>query len=219
VVRSDALDQWLSSYLEMPVKIAWEGALADALRGRLDGVSFEMAGVATAWMPLERIVVHADHARFTPGFPARIRVEAPVVQFTVGQRDLDRWQNGFQLPFKLKLAREGLVVNTEIAGLPISEFETTLEVVRGWFVLKPRRAAILGVSNQLARLFRAYLPLPPLSPDARVVAIEHGTDRLSIHLGLSDFDEEITPGMLTRLRRRVLPWSGRDPAGPDSGVE
>jgi hypothetical protein len=218
-MRSDALDQWLSSDLEMPVRISWEGALSDALRGRLDGVSFEIAGVATAWMPLERIIVHADHARFTPGLPARIRVEAPVVQVTVGQRDLDRWQNGFQLPFKLKLGREGLVVNTEIAGLPISEFETTLEVVRGWFVLKPRRASILGVSNQLARLFRAYLPLPPLSPDARLVGIEHATDRLSLHFGISDFEEEVTPGMLSRIRRRVLPWTGRSPAPPPAGVE
>jgi hypothetical protein len=218
-MRSDAIDQWLSSYLELPVKLAWEGGVSDALRGQLDGVHFEMAGVATAWLPLERIAVHADHARLTPGLPARIHVEAPVVQVTVGQRDLDRWQRGFQLPFTMQLADKGLIVNTEIAGLSISELETSLEVVRGWFVLKPRRASILGIPNQVARLFRAYLPLPPLSPDARLVGIEHAPDRLSLHFGISSFEEDVTPGMLSRIRRRVLPWTGRSAPEAPTGVE
>ena len=207
-MRSDAVDQLLTSYLELPVKVSWEGRLADAMRGRLEGVQVEVAGVATAWLPIERIAVHADCARFTPGLPARIRVEAPVVQVTVGQRDLDRWLDGFQLPFRLRLADGGLVVHTEIAGLALSEFETRLEVVRGWFVLRPQRATVLGIPNQLARLFRTYLPLPPLSPDARLVGIEHARGRLSLHFGISDFEEEVTPGMLVRLRRRLLPWVG-----------
>jgi hypothetical protein len=218
-MRSEAIDQWLSSYLELPVKLAWEGGVSDVLRGELDGVHFEVAGVATAWMPIERIAVHADKAQFKPGLPARIKVEAPVVQVTIGQRDLDRWQGGFQLPFKMELAEKGIVVHTEVAGLAISEFETTLEVLRGWFVLKPRRASILGVSCQVARLFRAYLPLPPLSPDARLVGIEHAKGRLSLHFGISDFEEEVTPGMLSRIRRRVLPWTGRSPVPPPAGVE
>ena len=32
-MRSDAIDQWLSSYLEMPVKLSFEGSVGDALRG------------------------------------------------------------------------------------------------------------------------------------------------------------------------------------------
>ena len=218
-MRSDAIDQWLSSYLEMPVRLAWEGGVGDALRGELAGVHFEMAGVATAWMPLERIAVHADRAQLTPGLPARIKVEAPVVQVTLGQRDLDRWQRGFQLPFKMELGEKGIVVHTEVAGLALSEFETKLEVVRGWFVLKPRRASILGVSSQVARLFRAYLPVPPLSPDARLAGIEHSKGRLALHFGISDFEEDVTPGMLSRIRQRVLPWTGRVPVPPSPGVE
>jgi hypothetical protein len=207
-VRSDAIDQWLSSYLEQPVKLCWEGSIADSLRGSFDGVRFEIAGIATAWIPLERIAVSASRAQFTPGLPALLRVEGSVVSVTVGQGDLDRWLEGFQLPFRLQLGEKGLIVNTEIAGVAISEFETRLEVVRGWFVLRPRRASFLGIPSNAARLFRAYLPLPPLSPEARLVGIDHAPGRLTLRFGVSDFEEEISPGMLRRLRRRLLPWAG-----------
>jgi len=207
-VQSDAIDQWLSSYLEQPVKLSWDGSIADSLRGSFDGVRFEIAGVATAWLPLERIAVSASRARITPGLPAVFRVEGPVVAITVGQSDLDRWQDGFQLPFRLRLGEQGLIVNTEIAGVAISVFETRLEVIRRWFVLQPRRASFLGIPSNAARLLRAYLPLPPLSPEARLVGIDHAPGRLTLRFGVSDFEEEISPGLLKRLRRRLLPWSG-----------
>jgi hypothetical protein len=207
-VRSDAIDQWLSSYLEMPVKLAFEGSVGDALRGTFEGVSLEVAGVATAWLPLERIGLHAVRASLTPGLPAVLSVEEPVVSLTVGQRDLDRWQGRFQLPFRLQLGEKGLIVNTEVAGVALSELETRLEVVNGWFVLRPRSVSILGVPSQIARWFRAYLPLPPISPEARLTGIDHAADRITLHFSVSDFEEEITPGMLKRLRRRLLPWAG-----------
>ena len=172
-VRSDAIDQWLSSYLEMPVKLSFEGSVGDALRGTFEGVSLEIAGVATAWLPLERIALHAD-ARHPHAGPARgLAVEGPVVSITVGQRDLDRWQGGSQLPFRLSLGEKGLIVNTGVAGVVLSEFEAQLEVVSGWFVLRPRRASILGIPSQLASWLRAYLPLPPISPEARLSGIDH----------------------------------------------
>jgi hypothetical protein len=207
-VRSDAIDQWLSSYLEMPVKLAFEGSMGDALRGTFEGVSLEVAGVATAWLPLERIALRAARASLTPGLPAVLSVEEPVVSLTVGQRDLDRWQGRFQLPFKLQLGEKGLIVNTEVAGIALSELETRLEVVNGWFVLRPRSVSILGVPSQIARWFRAYLPLPPVSPEARLTGIDHAAGRITLHFSVSDFEEEITPGMLNRLRKRLLPWAG-----------
>src|SRR4030095_3758193 len=97
------MDQWLSSYLEMPVKLAFEGSVGDALRGTFEGVSLEIAGVATAWLPLERIRLAAARATLTPGLPATLAVEEPVVSLTVAQRDLDRWQRGSQLPFRVAL--------------------------------------------------------------------------------------------------------------------
>jgi hypothetical protein len=207
-VRSDAIDQWLSSYLELPVKLAFEGSVGDALRGTFDGVSLEIAGVATAWLPLERIRLAAARATLTPGLPATLAVEEPVVSLTVAQRDFDRWQRGSQLPFRVSLGEKGLSVNTGIAGVVISEFEAQLEVVGGWFVLRPRRASILGIPNQLASWLRAYLPLPPISPDARLSGIEHSAGRLTLHFSIKDFEEKVSPGMLQRLRKRLLPWVG-----------
>jgi hypothetical protein len=207
-VRSDAIDQWLSSYLELPVKLSFEGSVGDALRGTFEGVALEIAGVATAWLPLERIRLRASRAALTPGLPAMLAVEEPVVSITVGQRDLDRWQGGSQLPFRLSLGEKGLTVNTGVAGVVISEFEAQLEVVGGWFVLRPRRAAILGIPSQLASWLRAYLPLPPISPAARLSGIDHAPGQLTLHFSISDFEEKITPGLLNRLRKRLLPWVG-----------
>jgi hypothetical protein len=207
-VRSDAIDQLVSGYLALPVKLSWEGSLADSLRGTFEGVRVEIGGIATAWLPLERLSVSVKRAVFTPGLPASIVVEKPEVAISVGQRDLDRWLDGFQLPFRLRFGERGLIVNTELAGVSISEFETTLEIVRGWFVLRPQRASILGLPSNLARLFRAYLPLPPLSPEARLVNIEHAERRLTLHFAVSDFEEQVSPGMLRRLRKRLLPWVG-----------
>ena len=118
--------------------------------------------------------LRAARAHSTPGLPAALAVEEPVVSITVGQRDLDRWQRGFQLPFRLSARREGHRSSTpSVAGVALTEFETRLEVVRGWFVLRPRRASILGVPSQLASWLRAYLPIPPISPEARLVGIDH----------------------------------------------
>ncbi len=190
----------------MPVKLSFESSVGDALRGSVEGVSLEVAGVATAWLPLERIAMGAQRATLTPGLPATLSVEKPVVSITVGQRDLDRWQGGSQLPFRLQLGEKGLVVNTGVAGVVITEFEAQLEVVNGWFVLRPRRAAILGIPSQLATWLRAYLPLPPISPGARLSGIDHAAGRLTLHFAVADFEERVTPGMLQRLRKRLLPW-------------
>ena len=110
-----------------------------------------------------------------------LAVEEPVVSITVGQRDLDRWQRGSQLPFRLSLGEKGLIVNTGVAGVVLSEFEAQLEVVSGWFVLRPRRASILGIPSQLASWLRAYLPLPPISPEARLSGIDHAAGQLTLH--------------------------------------
>src|SRR5262245_14882812 len=113
----------------MPVKLSFESSVGDVLRGSFEGVSLEVAGVATALLPLERIALRAERASLTPGLPAVLSVEKPVVSISVGQRDLDRWQGGSQLPFRLSLGEKGLVVNTGLAGVVITEFEASLEIV------------------------------------------------------------------------------------------
>ncbi len=46
-MRSDAIDQLISSYLKQPVKVSWESGTADVLRGSFDSPRIELAGLAT----------------------------------------------------------------------------------------------------------------------------------------------------------------------------
>ena len=204
-MRSDLLDQLISSAFERPVRLSWQGGAAEGLRGRFRGLSLEIGGVATAWMPLERVELRARRARLKPGLPARLAVEAPEISVTVGQADLDRWVGRSGLPFRLRLAESGLVVHTALAGVELAEYETTLEVVRGWFRLRPRRATVLGIPSAVASWFSTYLPLPPLSPEARLIGIDHGLGALTLHIGMDAFEEDLTPGLPGRLRHRLLP--------------
>ena len=79
-MRSDAIDRIVSTYLKQPVKLSWKGSIADPLRGRLEEVTLTLAGVATAWIALDEIVLGAAHVEITPGLPARISVQRPHVQ-------------------------------------------------------------------------------------------------------------------------------------------
>ena len=207
-MRSDAIDQLISSYLKQPVKVSWESGTADVLRGSFDSPRIELAGLATAWLPLERVVLQASHARFVPGVPAKLEVEAPQIEITLGQAALDKWLSRFELPFRLALGDKGMTLHTEIAGFPVGEFETRLEVVGGWFVLSPRRASILGVPGYVSSLFRTYLPVPPLSEDTRLIEIGHRRGELILGFEVRDLVEDITPGLVSRLQRRLIPFGG-----------
>ena len=204
-VRSEALDQIVSRYLELPVRASWHGGATDLLLGSFDDPRLELGGVATTWLPLDGVVLSARRAKLTPGLPARLHVEDPSLVALVSQRDVERWAARFQLPFELQLTEQGLVARARVAGLPVGEIEVRLGVVGGWFVLKPRRASLLGVPNYAAWLFRTYLPLPPLAKGARLDEIEHEDGRVRLRFEIESFEEEITPGLLGRLRRRLLP--------------
>ena len=205
-MRSDAIDSVVSTFLKNPVRASWKGSTADSLRGSFAGPRLEFQGLATAWLPLERVVVLADHASFSPGLPAHVAVKRPRVVVAVGQSAVDAWVKRFRLPFRLELGSKSLSAHTEIAGFPVGEIEAGLQVVGGWFVLQPRRASIMGVPNYVASLFRTYLPLPPLTEETRLLSIEHAPGELQLTFGLDDFEEEVTPGLSERLRARVLPW-------------
>ncbi len=206
-MRSQTIDQLVSTYLRQPVALSWDGTLADPLRGSFDGVRLAFGGVGTAFLPLEEVVLAAKRARIIPGLPARIQIEGGTLEVAVGQPDIDRWMERFPLPFRLAIGSGGIVVKTEIRGFPVAEFEMQLEVVRGWFVLKPQRAAFMGVPGYVSSLLRSYLPLPPISEETRIVAIDHEPQRIRLTLGVDDFEEEVTPGLLDRVRRRVLPFA------------
>lgn len=220
---ANVISQLVSSYFELPVTIRWEKASGLPFPDRFENARLEFGGLATAWMDLKQVIWHADEVRFVPGFPARVKVRGPHVEIAVGQTEIDRWLSRFQLPYRLVLKDDALVVHAEIAGLSLGEFETRIEVVNGWFVLEPQRASILGVPTYVASLFRTFLPLPPLSGSTQLIAIEHRKGELRAVFGLDDFDEQVTPGLLGRLQKRLMPTlspglgllgpRSRDPAG------
>lgn len=199
------IDQLVSSYFEQPVRVHWEKASGLPFPDRFEGARLEFAGLATAWMELKQVVWHADKVRFVPGLPARIEVTGPRVEIAVGQDAIDRWLRRFELPYRIELGAEALIVHTEIAGFPLAQLEAKLAIVNGWFVLQPKRASILGVPNYVATLFRTYLPLPPLTGSTRLVAIGHEPGLLRLTFALEDFTEDVMPGMLLRVQKRLLP--------------
>ena len=206
-MRSDAIDQLVGRFLKQPVKVSWEGSAADAVMGTFEGARVELAGIATAWLRLERVVLDTSRASIRPGVPATIEVIGGTVQLAVGQAEVDRWVSRFQLPFRIGLNEKGIAVKMEFAGLPVSEFEMQLEVVRGWFVLKPKKASFMGVPSWVPRMLRSYLPLPPISEEVKITAIGHEPGLLTLTFAVEDFEETVTPGLADRLRRRVMPFN------------
>ena len=205
--RSDVIDQLVGSYLKLPVQIHWAQTRGLPFPDTFVDASLEFAGIATSWLRLEQVMWKAQELRFAPGFPAKIYVQGPSMEMVVGQAEVDRWREQFSLPFRLELADTGLIVHTELAGLPLGEFEMGLEVSGGWFVLEPKRATVLGVPGYVSSLFRTYLPLPPISKEIRLAGIEHETGLLRIKIGIDDFDEDVSPGLLSRLQNRFYPLS------------
>ena len=203
--RSDLIDELLSTYLKVPVMLYWNEASGLPFPDQFGKARAEFQGIATGWLDLERVACTAEKATFVHGLPAQLKVEGPGLEITIGQMALDRWLKRFQLPYRLELRSDALVVHTEIAGFPVAEFETTVEIVGGWFVLKPKRTSFFGVPGYVSSIFQTYLPVPPLSRDTRLAGIEHAKGGLTLKFALSDFEEEITPGLLLRLRKKFFP--------------
>jgi hypothetical protein len=185
--------------------VSWDGSLTDSLKGTFRQPRLDFKGVATAWLPLQEVVLSSEEARIVPGVPARLQVRQASMEIVVGQADLDLWLNSLGLPFHLHFEPRGLLVKGSVAGFAVGEVEVKLEIVRGWFVLKPSRAAVLGIPQYVSSLLRMYLPIPPLSSEAQLLGIEHETKKLRLRFGLDDFDEDLTPGLFGRLQTRLLP--------------
>lgn len=203
--RSDLIDELLSTYLKVPVMLYWGEARGVPFPDTFTDARAEFQGIATNWLDLERVTCVAENAKFVHGLPAKLQMKGPGLEITIGQKALDRWLKRFQLPYRLELGSEALIVHTEIAGFPVAEFETTVEIVGGWFVLKPKRASFFGVPGYVSSIFQTYLPVPPLSRDTRLTGIQHTAGSLTLCFALNDFDEEITPGLLLRLQKKFFP--------------
>jgi hypothetical protein len=206
-MRSDAIDELLSTYLKMPAKVSWDGALADSVRGVFEGVRLELAGLAILALPFDRLVFRADRFQFTPGIPARIEALGSRIEVSIDQRQVDRWLRRARVPFRLRLTADTIVFQIKIAGLSLTRTETELDVQRGWFVLRPKRVEVLGVRARLVSVFRTYLPLPRFAPQTRLTDIRHADGKLRFELSLDDFADVITPGLIERLQNRFLPFA------------
>ncbi len=206
-MRSDAIDQLLSRYFELPARVSWRGALADSARGTFDEGRLELSGVAVWALPFDRLVLESDRFQFMPGIPARIAAYSPRISISIDQRQLDRWLARARAPFSLQLAEHAVEFRAQLAGLPLIRTETELRIDRGWVVLQPRQAEFLGIRNRLATLFRTSLPIPRLAPQTRLEAVDHEHGALRMTLSLEDFEEQITPGMIDRLRDRFIPFA------------
>ncbi len=208
-MRSDAIDELLSSYLKQPAKVSWTGAVGDSVRGIFEGGRLELAGISLFALPIDRLVFETDRFQLTPGLPAKIEVVHPRVEISFDQRQLDRWLVRARTPFTLQLRTDGIEFQMQLGGFPISRALTSFEIRGGWIALKPRYAEFLGLRNPLASLFRAYLPLPRLAPQTRITAIRHAENSIRFELTLEDFEDEITPGLIDRLWSRFVPFERR----------
>lgn len=206
-MRSDAIDQLLSTYLELPAKVSWKGAIADSARGNFEHARLELAGVAVLALPFDRLVLEAERFQFVPGLPARISATGPRLVLSIDQRQIDRWIAQSRAPFEMMLTEEAVQLRLDVAGRSLGRIDTEIRIQRGWFVLRPKHAEVLGVRNRLASLFRTYLPLPRLAPQTRLVGVEHAEGSIRLLLGLDDFEDEITPGLVDRLQDRFLPFA------------
>ncbi|MAG29708.1 MAG: hypothetical protein CL908_02300 [Deltaproteobacteria bacterium] len=206
-MRSDAIDQLLSNYFEQPARVSWEGAIADSVRGSFEGARLELAGVAVLALPFDRLILEADCFRFIPGIPAHIEATGPRIEVSIAQRRLDQWLRRARAPFALDLIEDAVEFRMEVAGFPISRAETELRVRNGWFVLQPKHQEFFGMRNRLASLFRTYVPLPRLAPQTRLTGIVHEKGALRLQMSLDDFEDEITPGLVTRMQQRFLPFA------------
>ena len=170
-------------------------------------VALELAGLAILALPFDRLVVRADRFQFTPGIPARIEAVGPRIEVSIDQRQIDRWLKRARVPFELRLTEDAIDFQLNVGGISLTRTRTELGVQRGWFVLRPQRVEVLGVRARLVSVFRTYLPLPRLAPQTRLTGIRHAEGSLRFELGLDDFSDVITPGLIERLQSRFLPFA------------
>lgn len=208
-MRSEAIETLISTYLAMPARVSWSGALGDSVRGTFVGGRIELAGVAVLALPCQRLVLESERFQFTPGLPARIRATAPKIEITLEQAQIDRWLARARAPFTLTLEEDGIGVALDVAGVPVTRAQAQLCIDRGWFLLRPKSASLFGFESRLATLFRTFFPMPRLAAETRLAGIRHQKGAIVLELSLDDFEEDLSPGLVGRLQQRFLPMPGR----------
>jgi hypothetical protein len=199
------VDGTVSQLARRPVRVRTKVTPAGALRGRIDVIVFEVGGLRTTGLVIDRLVVRAEQVRVEPGLPPRLKAGPLGFKATVAQAAVDRWTKASHLPVRLLLTPEGVVAKTSVRGIQLSEVEVELDVAGPLIQLRPRRAAMLGVETPVLGLLRGYLPLPPLPMGARLRRVEAGDGTLTTWFSVPDVDEPLTPDLALRLQRRLVP--------------
>lgn len=194
------MDDAASRLLNHPIRPRLNVSPQGLLRGELDLVQVEVPAVLAAGLVLDRIVVRAEHLLVAPGLPPRLRATPVSMRAYVSQANVDRWTHTARLPIRLALTEEGVILTTGVRGIRMSETLADLEVAGPFLRLAPKRMTIVGLPAPLARLFRSYLPLPPLPKGAHITQVSHGAGRLAVTFALDALDEPLTPDIARRLR-------------------
>lgn len=205
------IDGTVSQLARRPVRVRTKITPAGALRGRVDVIVFEVGGLRTTGLVIDRLVVRAEQVRIEPGLPPRLKAGPVGFKATVVQSAVDRWTKASHLPIRLLLTPEGVVAKTSVRGIQLGEVAVELDVVGPLIQLRPRRAAMLGVETPVIGLLRGYLPLPPLPLGARLRRVERGDGTLTTWFSVPDIDEPLSPDLALRLQRRLIPRVPRVP--------
>lgn len=199
------LDSATERVFTRPVRPRMKVSPAGLLRGQIDVLKIEVPALSVSGLVVDRFVVRAENLRVAPGFPPRLQAGPVGFKAVLSQANVDRWTRSARLPIRLRLTDDGIVTTTGLRGIRVSQVESELDVTGPLIRLRPRKATMLGVSTPLVRLFRGYLPLPPLPRDARLESVEHSDGELAAAFVIDEVDEPLTPDIATRLRKTLLP--------------
>ncbi|MGV3758262.1 MAG: LmeA family phospholipid-binding protein [Actinomycetota bacterium] len=193
------VDDTASRILDHPIRPRVKVSPGGLLRGELDVLKIEVPAVLAAGLVIDRMVLRAEHVRVAPGLPPRLKAGPVTLRAYVSQANVDRWVRTSHLPIKLRLTEEGALLTTGVRGFRMTETLADLEVVGSFLRLAPRRMTIVGLPAPLVKIFRGYLPLPPLPRGARLTEVAHGDGEVAVTFGFEHVDEPLTPDLAKRL--------------------
>ncbi len=189
----------------LPVGLRLRADPADLVRGRLSTLVIDVRAVRMAGLVADRAVIHIEDLTIAPGLPPRVQSGPVGVKVVVTQANVDRWTRAGHVPLRLRLSDEGVLVQAGVAGLHVGEVLANIDVDGALLTLRPVRASMLGLQTPLVGLLRGYLPLPPLPTGARLSRVDPGDGRIDVFFTLPPLDEPISPAIMRRLRRLLLP--------------
>lgn len=195
------LDAATETIFTRPVRPRMKVSPQGLLRGRIDVLKIEVPALSISGLVVDRFVVRAENVRIAPGIPPRLQAGPVGFKAVLSQDNVDRWTRTSRLPLRLRLTEEGIVSSTGLRGIKVSEVASELDVVGPMVRLRPTKATMLGVSTPLVKLFRGYLPLPPLPRGARLESVEHADGELAAAFRIDEVDEPLSPDIASRLRR------------------